>query len=79
MSELPSISFEPFIIVIEPHGPIAGSPFPYLEQALERARGIAQTGITVSSINQGTENFLSGAQLRAVLGNTRTEFVNFPR
>ncbi len=45
-----------------PHGPIAGSPFPYLKQALEIARGVEETGITVPSINRGTEMFLTGGR-----------------
>ncbi len=79
MSDLPSVSNEPFIIVVEPHGPILGSPFPYLEQALEVARGVARTGIKVRSINQGTDVFMAGNELEAALGDTRVEFVNFPR
>lgn len=79
MLDLPSVANERFIIVIEPHGPIAGSPFAYLEQAVEIARGVEQTGITVQSINRGAEVFLAGAKLRAVLGDARRQFVNFPR
>jgi transcriptional regulator with XRE-family HTH domain len=68
----------PYIIDIDPHGPIDGSPFYSLDQALDAARGLEQGGVKIRSINRGGE-ILKGTKLRAALGkNTRREFINFP-
>jgi hypothetical protein len=78
MSDLPSIPNLPYIIVIDPHGPIEGSPFPFLDQALDAARGLERGGVKIRSINRGIE-ILEGTELRAALGeNTQPEFINFP-
>lgn len=78
MCDLPHVSFEPFRIAIEPHG-LLGNEFLRVEQALETARGLAKTGIRIRAIYQGAERFLDGAELDAVIGETRIEFDNFPR
>lgn len=65
--ELPSVSNAPFVITIEPVGPVTSSPFPFLEQALERARELEAAGHIISSISNG-EVTLQGAKLRETLG-----------
>jgi hypothetical protein len=78
MDPLPSISIEPFGIVIAPIGPVEPK-FLNLDQAVVMARRLAQTGVTVQAITQGLETVLEGPELQAVLGETRSEFRNFPR
>jgi len=79
MRDLPSISFDPYILVIDPIGPIAGSPFATLDQALDAARGLERGGVRIESIMQGPEVFLEGSPLRAAIGeDAQPKFVNFP-
>lgn len=78
MSDLPSVSTLPYIIVIEPSGPVEGSPFPSLDQALDAARGLERGGVKICSINKGGE-ILQGPELCAALGeNAKSEFIGFP-
>jgi hypothetical protein len=67
MSELPSISNAPFIIAVEPIGPIAGSPFTSLGEALETARALQRSDHIIRSISNG-KRVLEGAELRKALG-----------
>jgi hypothetical protein len=76
--DLPSVSFEPFRIEIEPYG-LTGDVFSFVEPALEIAAMLAKTGHKIRAINQGAERFLDGAKLKAVLDETPVEFENFPR
>jgi hypothetical protein len=68
-NELPSVSSAPFVITIEPVGPVTSSPFPALEQALERARELEAAGHIITSISNG-EVTLRDAELRKALGET---------
>lgn len=78
MSDLPSISTLPYVIVIDPSGPVEGSPFPSLVQAFDAARGLERGGVEIRSINRSGE-IIEGSELRAALGaNTQSEFINFP-
>jgi hypothetical protein len=77
-SGLPSVSNLPYIIVVDPAGPL-GNEFLTLDQALDTARGLEQSGVRVRSINQGSD-ILEGTELRAALGeNEMPAFVNLPR
>lgn len=76
--ELPSISMEPFTVVIEGIGPVEPK-FLNLDQAVNTARGLAQTGVRVQAITQGPEVILGCAELKAALGEMKSEFENFPR
>jgi hypothetical protein len=79
MSEaLPSISMEPFGVLIAPIGPVEPK-FLNLDQAVERARQLAQAGHTIQAITQGLETVLAASELQAALGETRSEFKGFPR
>ncbi len=79
MSDLPSVSNFPYIIVIDPSGPVEASPYTSLDQALDAARGLERGGVKIRAINWGTE-VLEGTELRAALGeNTQPKFINFPR
>jgi hypothetical protein len=69
---------EPFGIVVELIGPVEPK-FSSLDQAVDMARRMAQTGIKIRAINQGIETVLRGSGLQAVLGETESEFANFPR
>ena len=77
-SGLPSVSNLPYIIVVDPAGPL-GNEFLTLDLALDAARGLEQGGVRVRSINQGSD-ILEGTELRTALGENETSaFVNFPR
>jgi hypothetical protein len=76
--ELPSISMEPFGIVIAPIGPLEPK-FSNLDQAVDTARALAQSGMTIQAITQGLETILEGPELQTALGEPRSEFENFPR
>jgi hypothetical protein len=75
--DLPSISMDPFGIIIAPCGPVEPK-FLNLDQAIDAARGLAQTGVTIQAITQGVETVLEGSELQAALGETRSEFEGFP-
>jgi hypothetical protein len=65
--DLPSLADFPYIIVVDPSGPVKCSPFHSLDQALNTARGLEREGVIIRSINSGTE-ILEGIKLRAALG-----------
>lgn len=73
--ELPSISMEPFGVVIVSIGPVEPK-FLNLDQAVDMARRLAQTGVTIQAITQGHETVLEGPKLEAALGETRSEAVS---
>jgi hypothetical protein len=68
MSDLPSISTAPFVIAVEPIGPIIGSPFTSLWEALETARALQRVDHVIRSISNG-ERVLEGAELRKALAS----------
>jgi hypothetical protein len=66
MSDLSFIGFAPFTVVIDPIGPVQPT-YARLDQALDIARQLEQTGIHIHSIESDTE-ILEGRELRAALG-----------
>jgi hypothetical protein len=69
VSRLPFVSNLPYFIAVDPIGPIEGSPFRSLGEALNGAKMLQNgSGHWIRSINQGDEPILTGSELRAALG-----------